>query len=294
MNSSEDPLMNRRDFVKLAGGLGSGLGLAARRAKGNILFAKHTKEASFSTDPDWEQNFEFMSDGKLDSQYWSIDTGNTIPSYNNEAQTLTNRSENVRIQDGLLIIEARKERLKGKNYTSGHVNTQDKFSFQYGKLEVDLRVPKGVGTWPAAWLLPNAANATWPLDGEIDFFESVGFLPGKVYPDVHTYDTNAIKENNTVPLDVPDMATKFNTYGVELTPGKVTFTHNGKAYRTIEQTSENHRSWPFNQPYFLILNLAMGGDWGGQKRGKDSPEGIEGDGPWEMAVQAVRFYNLAT
>ncbi len=151
-----------------------------------------------------------------------------------------------------------------------------------------------MGTWPAAWLLPNTATATWPLDGEIDFFESVGAQPGQVFPDVHTYNTEAAHQNNTKPLAVPSMADEFNTYGVELTPGKIVFTFNGENYHNVEQTSQDHRSWPFDQSYYLILNLAMGGSWGGEDSQQYPPDGVQGDGPWEMAVRGVRYYDLAS
>jgi len=296
MSIDHDPLLNRRSFLKMTGVLGSGLVLnpISGRRLSESLPALHTSEASFSPQPDWEQDFQRMPDGKPDSRYWSVDTGNVIPSYNQQAETLTNRPENVRIENGLLIIEARKEHLNGRDYTSAHINTQGKFSFQYGKLEVDLRAPKGIGTWPAAWLLPNAAKATWPLDGEIDFFEGIGSLPNEVYPAVHTAESEASKVNSMLHIDVPSESTQFNTYGVELTPGKIVFTCNGKKYRTVKETSKDHRAWPFDQPYYLILNLAMGGSWGGQDRQKYPPDGIQGDGPWEMAVQAIRYYAVSS
>lgn len=290
----------RRDLLKLAAVAGTTLVLGACGPHGKApsppvspqISETSPKEAQFSRTPTWEQDFAKLPDGELSAQYWNIDTGNEIPSYNQEAETLTDRPENVRIQNGQLIIEARKEPLNGKNYTSGRVNTQGKFSFQYGKLEVDLKAPQGVGVWPAAWLLPESPTATWPSDGEIDFFEYVGSEPGALYPDIHTDDTEASKTDNKQPLFVPNMTTAFNTYGVELTPGKIAFTHNDRVYKSLTQTSEDHQAWPFDQPYYLILNLAMGGSWGGESRDQYSPDGIAGNGPWRLAVQDVRYYPL--
>lgn len=247
-----------------------------------------------------------MPNGPLDPGVWNVDVGTTIPGYNMEAETLTARPANVRVEGGNLILEARREQrpVDGRNYTSGHVNTQGKFSFQYGRLEVTLRAPQGVGTWPAAWLLaegtkynpadygidPQSDNA-WALQGEIDFMEAVGAEPGRVFPDTHSYSTVQAGVNGTTYANVPDMATAFHTYGVEMTPGRIDFTLDGEVYSSAQRHSNDPRDWPFDQPYYLILNLAMGGSWGGEARDTYPPDGIQGNGPWQMNVQSVRFYD---
>lgn len=261
----------------------------------------------FAAQPSWQQDFRRMPDGPLDTRYWNFNKGYTIPSYNHEAETLTARSNNVRVQDGRLILEARKQELHGHHYTSAHVNTQGKFSFQYGKLEVDIKAPAGIGTWPAAWLLPEGAkynpqnygidptsNNAWAINGEIDFFETVGAEPHRLYPDFHSYNSVVANQNSSYYKQVPDMYRAFNTYGVELTPGRIAFTLNGEVYHHVERTAaaaHDPRKWPFDQPYYLILNLAMGGSWGGEDKQQYPPDGIEGDGPWEMQMAGVRFYD---
>lgn len=301
--------MNRRDLLLKAVVI-TGAALVLDSCGGNQVArpAGRTRERLFAEVPTWEQDFTQMPDGGLDPRFWNMETGNLIPSYNKEAETLTNRSENVRIQDGLLIIEARKEQepVRGKHITSGRVTTEGKFSLQYGKLEVDLKVPQGVGTWPAAWLLPDGAkykphkyginpssDNAWALNGEIDFFEAVGAEPGRVYPDVHSYNSVVANRFGTKHLTLPRDTEEFNTFGVELTPGNIAFTHNGRIYHQIKKASDSPRDWPYDQPYYLILNLAMGGSWGGEKKKEYPPDGIQGDGPWQLAVKGVRYYEAA-
>ncbi|HUC88313.1 MAG TPA: glycoside hydrolase family 16 protein, partial [Candidatus Binatia bacterium] len=190
----------------------------------------------FSPNPSWVQDFSKMADGQPDPEYWNYVLGNTVPGYNNEAETLTNRPSNIRIQNGLLVIEARVQEDNDRQYTSAEIDTQGKFGFEYGKLEVNLKLPEGIGTWPAAWLLPTkpkynplkygltVPNGNWRINGEIDFAEAIGAMPGYVYPSVHTSSNFGKTNNDPVHLDIPNDTTAFHTYGVEKLPDSIVFT----------------------------------------------------------------------
>lgn len=256
----------------------------------------HSRHESFTpAHTRWEQDFKDMPDGALSHRYWNIDTGNTIPGYNQEAETLTRHKRNVRVENGLLILEAHKEHVDGRDYSSAHINTRGKFDFVYGTLEATMRVPHGAGTWPAFWLLADgekysarrygvpASKAEWPLQGEVDIMEAVGKQPGDVYANIHTYHTETSRQDEQGILQVPRMSEDFHTYGVHVSKRAISFSCDGKTYHIIHKHSDDPRVWPFDQPKYVILNLAMGGTWGGP---------IAGDGPWEMAVRSLRYLPL--
>jgi beta-glucanase (GH16 family) len=313
MSNEQYPLdsgrpISRRSLFKGAGLVSAtallGPNGRALAATSNQILTPDKQE--FAATPSWDQNFR--RNGPFNTRYyakkWNIDTGYTIPSYNEEAEILTSRPKNVHVEAGKLVLKAHEESYKGHPYTSARINTQGKFSFQYGKLEVDLKGAAGVGTWGAAWLMPEGIkyHATqlgipdkdsvdyWPLNGEIDFYENVGYEGNRVYPAFHTYDSEQAPSVND-PYTVPTMTTDFNTYGVEMTPGQIDFTLNGSVKRSVTGNPEDPKSWPFDQPYYLILNLAMGGKWGGTDKHHYPPYGIEGDGPWQMEVAGVRYYD---
>lgn len=171
---------------------------------------------------------------------------------------------------------------------------------------LNLKIPSGIGTWPAAWLLPtnprynparfgleqNGGN-NWLLNGEIDLMETVGSEAGLIYPDVHTVDHDKAEKNNPNPfsLSVPDDAENFHTYGVEKSANSIVFTLDGTPYHRFDKTSNSPLLWPFDQRYFLILNLAMGGTWGGMSKAEFPPNGIDDSkSPWLMKVRSIAYY----
>lgn len=246
----------------------------------------------------WTYDFTKRPNGVLSRLDWNFESGTDVSNYNGEAQAYTSNTQNVRIEAGKLIIEAKPQNLDGKQYTSARINTQGKFDFTYGTLEVDMKLPTGNGTWPAAWLLPanpkyqaNTYGITatspyaWALNGEIDFEESVGYIPGQNIPAIHSF--NEVQRASTYsPGIVPTSATDFHRYGVIKTPDSITFTIDGVPYNSRHKTSNDPREWPYDQPYYLILDLALGGSWAGA-------HGIDNStAPWQLQVKSISYKPL--
>ncbi|MDP5199353.1 glycoside hydrolase family 16 protein [Flavobacterium sp. DG2-3] len=202
---------------------------------------------------------EFNTDGAPDSSKWGYDLGTGNGFGNNELQYYTNRTENVRIDNGTLKITAIREDYQGSKYTSTRMLTKGKFSFKYGRAEVRAKLPVGGGTWPAFWLLgDNIDTVPWPACGEIDILESVGNNPDVIHSSLHspgrsgnTPDTKTIKIANT--------ATEFHIYAAEWSAESIKFYVDD----TLFYTFKNSSSTPFNEKFFVILNFAMGGNFGG-------------------------------
>jgi len=227
---------------------------------------------------------EFNGKGIPDSLKWNYDVGGD--GYGNqEAQFYTEkRPENARMENGNLVIEARKENWDKNRYTSARLLTKGKFSFQYGTVEVRAKLPKGRGTWPAIWMMSENMKK-WPEDGELDIMEHVGFNHGYIHASVHTKKYNHIQcTQKTDTLIVKDAGEKFHVYKADWTPEKIDVYIDGKKFFTYENKEKTYEVWPFDQPYFIILNLAVGGFWGGK-------EGIDDTiFPQKYYIDYVRVY----
>jgi beta-glucanase (GH16 family) len=222
---------------------------------------------------EWKLAWSDEFDGdEVDDANWTYDVGNWGWG-NNELQYYTvKRKENARIEDGNLVIEARKND-DGKNWTSARLTTRGKVSFLYGKIEMRAQVPRERGNWAAGWTLGDTYRdeISWPYCGEIDILESVGFEvndetgDGIAHATVHT-PAYYFKINNQISStkNIPNMAGEFHTYAVEWTPTEVRGYVDGEHYYVYDKTA-NVKEWPFNNAQNLILNLAMGGGWGGAK-----------------------------
>lgn len=207
---------------------------------------------------------------ELDRSVWDFNIGGGGWG-NQELQYYTNRTENVRVEGGNLVIEARKEPYENRNYTSGRILTRGYKEFLYGKFEARIKFPGGKGTWPAWWMMGGSMN--WPACGEIDIQEHVGSQDTRVSFALHTPDKNGTKGNNwskTHFFDYP-MSADYHVYGVEWAQqeegGKdvIRFFVDGVQYAEVWQTKfDDNASWPFQKPHYLILNLAIGGTMGGQ------------------------------
>ncbi|GAB3805779.1 hypothetical protein GCM10028819_39720 [Spirosoma humi] len=231
---------------------------------------------------------EFAKAGLPDSTKWSYEVGGNGWG-NNELQYYTaRRPENARIENGKLIIEARKEEYKGQKYTSARLVTQNKATWTYGRVEAMAKLPKGVGTWPAVWMLGKSiATAGWPRGGEIDIMEHVGFDEGVIHGTVHTEAYNhAKKTEKGKAVSVNDVTGSFHLYAIEWTADQIDFFVDDQKYYTVQKAvlGTSEAQWPFEQPFFLLLNVAVGGNWGGQK-GVD-----ETIWPQRMEVDYVRVY----
>jgi beta-glucanase (GH16 family) len=215
-------------------------------------------------------NDEFNGKGLPDSLKWNYDVGGSGFG-NEEAQFYTkNRLENARMEKGNLIIEAKKENWENNKYTSARLLTKGKFAFQYGTVEVRAKLPKGRGTWPAIWMMSENMKK-WPDDGELDIMEHVGYNQGFIHASVHTKKYNHIQgTQKTDTLFVKDASEKFHVYKADWTPEKIDVYIDDQKFFTYVNKEKSNEAWPFDRPYFIILNLAVGGMWGGQKGIDDS------------------------
>lgn len=231
----------------------------------------------------WSDEFNYS--GLPDSTKWNYDVGGHGWG-NNELQFYTrNRMENARVENGQLIIEARKEKWEKNVYTSARLVTRGKGDWQYGKIEVRARIPNGLGTWPAIWMLASTPQLKWPDDGEIDVMEHVGYDQGKVHGSVHCKKYyHSIGTQRTAFTQVPDCSEQFHVYSVEWSKEKVEVAVDGKIYFSFANEHTGYEAWPFDNKMHLLLNIAVGGNWGGQK-GVD-----ENIWPRRMEVDYVRVF----
>jgi beta-glucanase (GH16 family) len=236
---------------------------------------------------------EFETDGLPDPAKWRYDVGGGGWG-NDEAQFYTEaRVENARVEDGRLIIEARQEpwpsaRRAENDYTSARLVSKGFGDWTYGRVEVRAKVPAGRGTWPAIWMLPTGnAYGTWPRSGEIDIMEHVGYDMGTVHGSLHTLANNWLTGTQpTGSTSVPTVAEAFHTYAVEWSPEAIRFFVDEEMYYEAINEGTGWEAWPFDQPFHLILNLAVGGFWGGR-------EGIDPDiWPARLEIEYVRVYDL--
>jgi beta-glucanase (GH16 family) len=228
---------------------------------------------------------EFSNTGLPDSTKWTYDVGGHGWG-NNELQYYTaRRPENARVENGMLTIEARKEDWQGNKYTSARLVTKGKGDWTYGRIEVRARIPKGVGTWPAIWMLASTEPLAWPDDGEIDIMEHVGFRQGYIHGSVHTRKYNhVINTQKTDTILVPDCSDNFHVYALNWTKDTIKVSVDDKVFFTFGNEHSGEDAWPFSKPFHLLLNIAVGGNWGGQK-------GIDGSiWPQKMEVDYVRVY----
>jgi len=232
---------------------------------------------------------EFEGNGLPNSDKWNITEGNGCPELcgfgNNEKQFYTKSTENLRLHDGKLIINALKDDEKG--YTSAKVSTKGKGDWKYGYIEVRAKLPQGKGSWPAIWMLPTVkGNMEWPRDGEIDIMEHVGYNHGTVYGTIHTESYNYTKgTEKSDSIKIEDAHEAFHTYAIHWTDQKIEWLVDDVPYHAVYKNGDGKAGWPFDHEFHLILNLAIGGNWGG-KYGID-----EKSFPQEFSIDYVRVYS---
>jgi beta-glucanase (GH16 family) len=186
-----------------------------------------------------------------------------------------------------LVLEAHADASLAKGYTSAKLVSKGKGSWQYGYFEIRAKLPQGRGTWPAIWMLPEENRfGGWPKNGEIDIMEHVGYDAGRVHGTVHTEAFNhLLGTQKGAQLMVPNFASEFHTYAVDWKQGQMDFYIDGQHYFTFKNSGNGHQEWPFDQSFYLILNLAVGGNWGGK-------EGVDASiWPQRMEVDYVRVYD---
>jgi len=239
---------------------------------------------------DWEMVWsdEFNYQGLPDSTKWNYDiVGNAYGWGNRELQFYTAENDSNTFVDGkYLHITAHNVYLNGFNYTSGRLSTKKKGDWLYGKVEVKAKVPGGRGIWPAIWMLPtDKAYGEWPRSGEIDIMEHVGYNPDSIFTTVHTEAFNhSINTQVGVGTYCPDCEDRFCVYGIEWDEGQIDFFIDDDLVFTFSNSGNGSDEWPFNKPFHLLLNVAVGGNWGGANGVDDSIF------PASMIVDYVRVY----
>jgi beta-glucanase (GH16 family) len=209
----------------------------------------------------WADEFNYT--GLPDPAKWTHDTARGCPDRcgwgNNELEYYTPRKENAWVDNGLLTITGKRENLSGAAYTSARLHSKGKFEFTYGKVEARAKLPAGIGTWPAIWMLGNNINeAGWPACGEIDIMEHRGYEMNKVFGTFHYPGHSGDKADGQTVMS-KNVDSDFHIYSAEWTPAEIRLYTDGVLIHTLKNT----RDVPFHHPFFLILNLAIGGHFAG-------------------------------
>lgn len=242
----------------------------------------------------WHDEFNGPDGSVPDPDHWTHAVGGNGFG-NRELQTYTDRPENAVIESGDLVITAREEHLTGpdgipRDYTSARLHTREHFNQRYGRFEARIKVPQGQGMWPAFWMLgANRHRDGWPQCGEIDVMENVGKEPGTVHGTVHGPGYSGARGLSAA-FELPDneaFSEGYHIFGVEWSPKKVTFDVDGQPYQTVTPKDlPQGAKWVFDHPFYLLVNLAVGGDWPG-------PPDETTQFPQEMRVDWVRAYKRA-
>jgi beta-glucanase (GH16 family) len=235
----------------------------------------------------WADEF---NTGSLDATAWTVEGGDGCPGLcgwgNNELEYYTGRPENLFFQDGKMLIEARKESFGGKNYTSSKIVSRGKKIFKFGRIDIRAKLPKGRGIWPALWMLPQSnVYGGWPTSGEMDIMEMVGHEAGKVYATMH-YGPGPGSINISRGYTLPGGALfndEFHVFSMEWKLDQIKCYVDGILYSTVNKADLGPNIYPFNENFFFIMNLAVGGNWPG------SPDASTNFPQW-MVVDYVRVY----
>ena len=239
----------------------------------------------------WSDEFNYT--GLPDVSKWGYDVGGHGWG-NKELQNYTERrKENARVENGALIIEARRDGPDTQPYTSARLVSKGKGDWTYGRFEIRAKLPSGRGTWPAIWMLPTQRSyggGYWPDNGEIDIMEHVGYDPDVIHASAHTKAYyHSINTQKTAKTKVESARNGFNVYVVEWTPAEIRWYINDQHYFTfanerLSNSAADYKEWPFDKPFHLLLNLAVGGNWGGA-------QGVDASiWPQRMEVDYVRVF----
>jgi beta-glucanase (GH16 family) len=234
------------------------------------------------TNPVWAD--EFDGDGEYNSSLWTHTTSGS-GNGNNELQYYTGRPSNLRVEGGVLKIVGKRESYGGKGYTSAKLTSKGLGDWGPGhRLEIRAKLPTGVGTWPALWMMPTESNyGDWPNCGELDIMECIGRSPGKVFGTVHTGAYNHMQGTHKGRSFYTDFS-EWHTYSVVWEDSQIKWYADGNLYNTFApDDTQNYAQWPFNRRFYLLLNLAIGGTLGGS---------VHFDADQLMEIDYVRVYCL--
>jgi beta-glucanase (GH16 family) len=251
-------------------------------------FSQPEKPAQHQSSTGWKLSWsdEFDYNGLPDSSKWGYDVGGHGWG-NNELQYYTKASAaNAEVSNGTLKLRALQQKMKGKDYTSARLVTRDKASFTYGKIEMRAKLPPGRGLWPAFWMLGSNVNTVdWPECGEIDIMEHVGFEKDSIFGTIHSKSYNhIIGTQKTRKTFISDPYNAWHVYSVDWTPEYMDFYVDNILFNHVENEHKTVAEWPFDLPFYMILNIAVGGNLGG-KHGVDNTAF-----PAVMEVDYVRVY----
>jgi beta-glucanase (GH16 family) len=247
------------------------------------------KKASASTEWKLHWQDEFNYEGLPDSTKWDYDTGGHGWG-NNELQYYTRAdTNNAKVSRGSLWVITKKEPRESNAYTSARLVTRGKADFTYGKIEIRAKLPRGRGLWPAVWMLgSNIQKVGWPMSGEIDIMEHVGFEKDSVFGTIHSKAYNhVINTHKGKKTFIRDPYTEFHLFTLQWTPERMEFLLDDVVYNHFDNEHKTAAEWPFDEPFYLLINLAVGGNLGGQK-GVD-----ETVFPAALEVDYVRVYKAA-
>ena len=241
----------------------------------------------------WSDEFSSANGSAPDSSKWTYDFGGGGWG-NQELESYTSRPQNAQIQNGNLVITALQENFTGtdgvaRNYTSARLKTQNLFTQSYGRFEARIKIPKGQGIWPAFWMLGNDITQNgWPKCGEIDIMENIGREPGTIHGSLHGPSSVAHTSDSTSTDSLPlgqNYSDGFHIYAIEWEPGTVRFYVDSNNYATFTKAQwPVGGQWVFDHPFFMIMNVAVGGVWPG------SPDATT-PFPQQMLVDYVRVYS---
>lgn len=276
--------VRQRTATRRAQGLAAALGAAALVVAGLVASTATTAEAAIG-DVIWSQEFNGSAGSAPDSAVWSYDTG--AGGWGNaELQNYTTSRNNSALDgQGNLVITARRE--GDGSYTSARLQSNDKVELKYGRVEARIQIPRGQGIWPAFWMLGgDFPQTSWPTSGEIDIMENIGKEPHRIYGTVHGPGYSGGSGITGVYQHPQNwsFADTFHTFAVDWKPGSITWSVDGNVYHQVTTARVGSNPWVFDKPYFLILNVAVGGQWPGYPDGTTQL-------PQRMLVDYVRVYD---
>jgi beta-glucanase (GH16 family) len=255
-----------------------------------LLFAFTFCAVSWAQTNEYSLVFSDEFEGtSLDTAKWNIQSGYAA---NQEKEYYTTGNNNLRLEEGSLVLVGRKEQaVSDRNYTSARVNSKGKGWTTYGKVEARISVPSGAGTWPAFWMMPQSSvYGTWPNSGEIDIMEHIGSNPRMTSHAVHTANKNGNKGNNWSNTQYKDsMENNFHVYSIIWEDEYIQFyIDQVKSVTLWRNLTEDYKGWPFDQDFYVMLNLALGGTMGG------TIDDSIFNHPVEMKIDYVRIYKKIT
>jgi hypothetical protein len=268
--------------------IGTAIGSATIRNDDTYVFVPSDGYVTPDTYTGYTQLFQDEFNGtQIDTSIWGYNIGTGSGGWgNNELQYYTSRPENVYLNNGKLVIQAKKESYNGSAYTSARLLTQNKRTFTFGRVDIRAKLPVAKGLWPALWSLGSKITQTgWPACGEMDIMELVGTNPNQVHGTLHWGATPALHQSygTFTRLATGDFSDKFHVFSMIWEADKVEILMDDISYYKMDRTRVGNAAYPFNEPIFLIMNVAVGGDWPGSPTAATTF-------PQQMLVDYVRVF----